>query len=188
MFLVLVAHSGTSLIGHRNIQSTICSVSTHPTQPNLVITADDEGLVRLHDFRSPGVGALPSMEGLLVRNSEINDAQWCPAAGASHSFVVAQADGNVWYAYPVSFSFLGSLKCVIRDLLMFLGWPDGLAHGVLHVYRSRRGPQTCRPTCEALSIGFSPAFSSSHTILRISMQPGFPNQARLPVAHPSQPA
>ncbi|KAG8745982.1 hypothetical protein FRC10_006546 [Ceratobasidium sp. 414] len=35
------------------------------------------------------------MEGLLVRNSEINDAQWCPAVGAAHSFVVAQADGNV---------------------------------------------------------------------------------------------
>lgn len=97
--------SGTSLIGRRNVQSTIYSVSTHPTQPNLVITADDEGLVRLHDFRSPGAGALPSMEGLLVRNSEINDAQWCPAAGASHSFVVAQADGNVWYAHPVSLSY-----------------------------------------------------------------------------------
>ncbi|KAF8610348.1 WD40 repeat-like protein [Ceratobasidium sp. AG-I] len=79
----------------RGYESTIYSVSAHPTQPNLVITADDEGLVRLHDFRSPGVGVLPSMESLLVRNSEINDAQWCPAAGASHSFVVAQADGNV---------------------------------------------------------------------------------------------
>lgn len=79
----------------RGYESITYSVSTHPTHPSLVITADDEGLVRLHDFRSPGAGALPSMEGLLVRNSEINDAQWCPVMGAGHSFIVAQADGNV---------------------------------------------------------------------------------------------
>ncbi|CAE6423338.1 unnamed protein product [Rhizoctonia solani] len=58
------------------------------------MTAGEEGLVRLHDLRSPGT-TFPSMEGLVVRNSEINDAQWCPTPGASHSFIVAQQDGNV---------------------------------------------------------------------------------------------
>ncbi|KAG8754285.1 hypothetical protein FRC12_011241 [Ceratobasidium sp. 428] len=86
---------GTRAEHPREYESTTYSVSAHPIHPNLVITADEEGLVRLHDFRSPGAGASPSMEGVLVRNSEINDAQWCPAIGAAHSFVVAQADGNV---------------------------------------------------------------------------------------------
>ncbi|KAF8710729.1 WD40 repeat-like protein, partial [Rhizoctonia solani] len=75
-------------------EDTIYSVSTHPTHPNLVMTAGEEGLVRLHDLRSPG-SAFPSMEGVVVRNSEINDAQWCPTSGASHSFIVAQQNGNV---------------------------------------------------------------------------------------------
>ncbi|QRW14955.1 DDB1-and CUL4-associated factor 5 [Ceratobasidium sp. AG-Ba] len=86
---------GTRAEHPREYDSITYSVSAHPTHPNLVITADEEGLVRLHDLRSPGAGAFPSMEGLFVRNSEINDAQWCPAMGAGHSFVVAQADGNV---------------------------------------------------------------------------------------------
>ncbi|KAF8682253.1 WD40 repeat-like protein [Rhizoctonia solani] len=75
-------------------EDTIYSVSTHPTHPNLVMTAGEEGLVRLHDLRSPG-SVFPSMEGVVVRNSEINDAQWCPTSGASHSFIVAQQNGNV---------------------------------------------------------------------------------------------
>ncbi|CEL52048.1 DDB1-and CUL4-associated factor 5 OS=Mus musculus GN=Dcaf5 PE=1 SV=2 [Rhizoctonia solani AG-1 IB] len=75
-------------------EDTIYSVSTHPTHPNLVMTAGEEGLVRLHDLRSPGT-TFPSMEGFVVRNSEINDAQWCPAPDASHSFIVAQRNGDV---------------------------------------------------------------------------------------------
>ncbi|KAH7340637.1 WD40-repeat-containing domain protein [Rhizoctonia solani] len=85
---------GNSVQYSRNYEDTIFSVSPHPTHPSLVMTAGEEGLVRLHDLRSPGTG-FPSMEGRVVRNSEINDAQWCPTPGASHSFVVAQQDGNV---------------------------------------------------------------------------------------------
>lgn len=85
-----------SLIGYGIIQDAINSVSTHPTHPGLVMTAGEERLVRLHDLRSPRSG-LPSMEGQVARNSEINDAQWCPTPGASHSFVVAEQNGNVSY-------------------------------------------------------------------------------------------
>ncbi|KAB5591802.1 DDB1-and CUL4-associated factor 5 [Ceratobasidium theobromae] len=79
--------------GHE-YEDAINSVSTHPTHPGLVMTAGEERLVRLHDLRSPRSG-LPSMEGQVARNSEINDAQWCPTPGASHSFVVAEQNGNV---------------------------------------------------------------------------------------------
>ncbi|KAL5635804.1 hypothetical protein ACGC1H_004561 [Rhizoctonia solani] len=85
---------GNNVQYSRSYGDTIYSVSPHPTHPNLVMTAGEEGLVRFHDLRSPGTG-FPSMEGLVVRNSEINDAQWCPTPGASHSFVIAQQDGNV---------------------------------------------------------------------------------------------
>ncbi|KAJ1310019.1 hypothetical protein OPQ81_006774 [Rhizoctonia solani] len=85
---------GNSIQFSHHHGDTIYSVSAHPTHPSLVMTAGEEGLVRLHDLRSPGT-RFPSMEGLVARNSEINDAQWCPISGTSHSFVVAQQDGNV---------------------------------------------------------------------------------------------
>ncbi|KAG9098924.1 hypothetical protein FS749_002591 [Ceratobasidium sp. UAMH 11750] len=95
------------------------------------------------------------MEGLLFRNSEINDAQWCPAVGAAHSFIVAQADGNVCLmdsrmAFSASINPVEDPKSVVQRYATWVSKPGSASR--------------CAP--EPSSV----AFSSDGTLMALTLK------------------